>query len=383
MDCEIPGSRASKRDLKEIIIVLIVILGVYYLLKWLNLLPSGLGVKEGMSLGFVFVLGLIAAVSSCMAITGGLLLGLAAKYQANHPNLKGYAKFKPYLYFNIGRVVGYAVFGALVGWLGGVLSFSLKATGFITIIASLAMIILGFNLLRLFPSLRRFSFSMPNSLAHKIYSLKEKDHKGIAFILGSLTFFLPCGFTQSLQLYVLSQGNAIQGGLIMLVFALGTLPALLSVSVLASFIKDNWQRYFIKFAGVLIILLGLFNISRGLALTGLPNISFTSNNKEVSQVQDANVQIINGRQVIKMKVVGYDYQPANFIVKANMPVDWEIDGSQAAGCARVITIPGLRRTEMLSSAIKTISFTPTLAGRMPFSCTMGMTTTGAAIMVVE
>ena len=224
---------------------------------------------------------------------------------------------------------------------------------------------------------------MPKSLAHKIYGLKEKDNKGTAFIIGGLTFFLPCGFTQSLQLYVLAQGQAWSGGVIMLVFALGTLPALFSVSVLASFVKDNWQRYFVKFAGVLIIILGILNISRGLALTGWQNVSLSSNDQQSIEIKDPNVQIVNGRQIVKMKVIGYKYEPANFTITAGLPVDWQIDGSKASGCARIITIPGLKRTEMLSDEIKTITFTPTLVGRMPFSCTMGMTTPGAAITVVE
>ena len=224
---------------------------------------------------------------------------------------------------------------------------------------------------------------MPKSLAHKIYGLKEKDNKGTAFIIGGLTFFLPCGFTQSLQLYVLAQGQAWSGGVIMLVFALGTLPALFSVSVLASFVKDNWQRYFVKFAGVLIIILGILNISRGLALTGWQNIPLSSNDRQIIEIKDPNVQIVNGRQIVKMKVVGYEYEPSDFTITAGLPVDWQIDGSKASGCARIITIPGLKLTEMLTNGIKTISFTPEKTGKLFFSCTMGMTTPGAAFNVID
>jgi hypothetical protein len=63
---------------------------------------------------------------------------------------------------------------------------------------------------------------MPKFLAHKIHDLTEKEVKGGAFILGASTFFLPCGFTQALQLYVLAKGSFTTGALTMLAFALGT-----------------------------------------------------------------------------------------------------------------------------------------------------------------
>ncbi|MBP6911491.1 sulfite exporter TauE/SafE family protein [Patescibacteria group bacterium] len=49
--------------------------------------------------------------------------------------------------------------------------------------------------------------------------------------MGIGTFFLPCGFTQSMQVYTLSTGSFLAGGLTMLSFALGTLPMLLLLSV--------------------------------------------------------------------------------------------------------------------------------------------------------
>lgn len=374
------------RDFKEIGLAFLVVMGLYLILKQLSLLPQGFGVKEGMSLWFVFVIGLVAAVSSCMAVTGGLILGLSAKHNQAHPELSGAAKFKPYLYFNLGRLFGYAIFGLLVGALGSALSLSLKANGFFTVIASLIMITLGLNLLKLFPGLTRFLPRMPKWLGRKIHSFKDTGsggHKG-SFILGAFTFFLPCGFTQALQLYVLSQGQALEGGIIMLVFALGTLPALLSISALASFVKSSWQRYFVKFAGILIIFLGVFNLTAGLSLTGFTLKGSNDITAKAGEALDPNVRIIDGKQVVRMEVVGYNYKPANFTVKKNIPVEWQIDGTKAAGCARVIAIPALKKNQILSSyGITTIVFNPTKEGKISFFCSMGMTTPGAAFKVVN
>ena len=86
-------------------------------------------------------------------------------------------------------------------------------------------------------------------MAQRIHGLAERGNNQTAFLLGGLTFFLPCGFTQALQLYVLAKGDVLTGALTMLAFALGTLPALLSLSALSSFAKGAFQRHFLKVAG--------------------------------------------------------------------------------------------------------------------------------------
>jgi hypothetical protein len=212
------------------------------------------------------------------------------------------------------------------------------------------------------------------------------------FVFGALTFFMPCGFTQALQLYVLSKGSFLTGMLTMGVFALGTLPALLSLSAILSFAKGKFQQYFMKFAAVVVVLIGIFNISNGVVLAGLgksdqSDTSSSGNGQQVIQngapYRDPNVQIVNGVQIVKMKIVGYEYVPANVTVYANMPVEWQIDASKAAGCAQAITIPKLNITQFLpKDGVKKITFTPTEAGDIGFSCTMGMTTPGAAFKVI-
>ena len=54
-------------------------------LQRFHLLPRGLSVSDQMSYGLVFIIGLVASVSSCLAVTGGLLVALAAKYNEANP----------------------------------------------------------------------------------------------------------------------------------------------------------------------------------------------------------------------------------------------------------------------------------------------------------
>lgn len=373
------------KDYLQIGGIFLIIVALYFLLKQFNLVPN-IGVTDNMSYGLVLLIGLVASISTCIAVTGGLLLAVAAKYNEQHPDLTGAQRFRSHLYFNAGRVASYTILGGAVGALGSVFNLSSTVNGIVTIVVSLIMLILGLQLLKIFPWLSRFQPRMPKFIAHKIYDANANQGKAAPFLFGALTFFLPCGFTQALQLYVLSKGSVVTGALTMLIFAVGTLPALLSVSAISSFLKGSWQKYFLKFAGVVVVLVGILSLNRGFALAGINVVSSSGSKIQNTnqEVADDNVQNNDGVQVVKMTINGYNYEPANFTVKKGVPVEWQIDASKASGCAAIITMPKMNITEILPrNSIKTIRFTPSQTGTFNFSCTMGMTTPGAAFTVVE
>lgn len=377
-------SKNTVVDYLQMIWIGLVLISLYFILKRIDFLPS-FSISEHMSYGVIFLIGLFAAVSSCIAVVGGLLLALAGKYNEVNPGLTGIQKLKPHLYFNVGRIIGYTLFGALVGAFGSVLALSPRANGYLMVIVSAVMLMLGFQLLNLFPGLRRFGPKMPKFISHKIHDLSSVDNKGAPFTLGALTFFLPCGFTQALQLYVLAIGDWKVGALTMLTFALGTMPALFSLSAIASFAKGAFQKYFLRFAGVVVVLLAAFNINNGLILAGY-NIDlatiFSTSTSGVSG-GGAVAPIVDGKQIVKMKVDGYTYSPNKFAVIAGVPVEWQIDGAGAAGCGRVVVMPTLGISKyLLPEGITTITFVPTQTGTIPFNCSMGMMTRGSEFTVV-
>src|SRR5262245_29962952 len=258
----------SSRDYLEIATAFLVVIAIIIALKHFDLLPKQFGVSETMSYGLIFVVGLVASVSSCIAVTGGLLVAVAAKYNELATNLTPMQRIKPHIYFNVGRILSYTVLGGAIGSLGSALMLTPAINGALTLIASAVMIMLGLQMLKLVPAFTRFLPTMPKSFGHFIYDLAERDANGGAFALGAATFFLPCGFTQALQLYVLAKGSFTVGALSMFAFSLGTLPALLSLSAMSSFATGSLQRHFLKFAGAAVIVLGIANIQYGLVLTG-------------------------------------------------------------------------------------------------------------------
>jgi sulfite exporter TauE/SafE/protein-disulfide isomerase/copper chaperone CopZ len=369
------------RDYFEIGAVFLVLVGLYLVLEQLDVLPDQLAMPDDVSYGLAFLIGVIASLSTCIAVTGGLLVAVAAKYNAASGGLTGAQRFKPHIYFNVGRIVSYTVLGGAVGALGSALTLSAEANGIVVILASIIMIALGLQMLGLLPSLGAFQPRMPKFIAHRIHRLTEKDAKGGAFILGASTFFLPCGFTQALQFYVLAKGSFTTGALVMLAFALGTLPALLSLSALSSFVTGAFQRYFLKFAGAAVVLLGLFNIQSGFTLSALGTGAETSDVIEASATAEPSAPVVHGKQIVNMKIVGYEYVPSQFTVTAGVPVEWRIDARQAIGCGRVLIAPRIGVQKLLSFGPNVISFTPEEAGNIRFNCGMGMMTRGSKFMV--
>jgi uncharacterized protein len=378
------GAKNALRDYLEIAAAFAILAGVVLALQQLALLPRGISVSDTMSYGLAFVIGLVASVSSCIAVTGGLLVAVAAKYNAANANLSDLERLKPHLYFNAGRLASYTLLGGAVGALGSALMLSPTASGVLTLLASAVMIALGLQMLGLFPSLGRFVPTMPTPVAHRIAGFADRDTRATAFLLGGLTFFLPCGFTQALQLYVLAKGDFLTGALTMLAFALGTLPALLSLSLLSSFAKGTLQRRFLKLAGAAVILLGFMNIQSGLVLTGIgkDEVRTAPGASPAARASDSQTAI-GPPQRISMRVLGLDYHPNRFTVTQGVPVQWWIDASEAAACGRFLMAPGLGIRKLLSDTSSTlVSFTPLQAGEFTFNCGMGMMTPNSKITVV-
>ncbi|MEK7612928.1 MAG: sulfite exporter TauE/SafE family protein [Patescibacteria group bacterium] len=207
-----------------------------------------------------FIIGLIASVSSCLAVVGGLVLSLSATVSQDK-----ISDVKPMILFHGGRLISFALLGGALGALGSALGISFTVTAILGIVASVVMIVLGLNLVGVF---EKNMIALPSG----VFSFfRTVEHKTIApLLVGVGTFFLPCGFTQAMQVAALSSGSFMSGLLIMTAFALGTLPmlALLSFGA-ASFAQSKHAPLFFKSAGVLVIGLGAFALLAGLAGLGI------------------------------------------------------------------------------------------------------------------
>lgn len=358
----------NKRKWLEIGVSLLIILALYKALAAFNLVSLAPSTAGALSIGGIFVIGLVAGTSSCLAVTGGLLLALAAKHNALHRAETPAQKFKPLLQFNIGRLLSYFLLGGLVGVLGQSMTLSTRMTGYMNILVALVMLYLALSILGIVKK-GSFPIKPPKKVSHWIANISDSDHPAAPFALGALTFFLPCGFTQSLQLIALASGNFATGALVMSVFALGTLPTLLGISAISSRAKGSSLNLFLRFSGTLVFVLALFNLNSGLALTGFDlSRALVDNN-----TTNAPATAIQGNmQEVSMKVTPTGYEPSQLTIHAGVPVRWKIDGTGAIGCTSIMTIPSLNITKSLGQGENIIEFTAPQKGPLAFMCSMGM-----------
>lgn len=351
----------------------------FIIIYWI---ASYFGIFDGLALGqsggnssdllLVLLVGITAGFSTCMALVGGLVLSLSARHAERHPEATVGQKFRPHLFFNLGRVLSYFLLGGVIGLLGNAFEFSSLSLGILTILVGIVMFIMGIQLTEISPKIASFSFSLPASLGKLLgirkHHDKEYSHSN-AMIGGALTFFLPCGFTQAMQLLAMSTGNFWQGALIMGTFAIGTMPGLLGVGGLTSVVKGGFAKKFFAFTGILVLFFSYFNISNGLTLTGweLPSFSLSQNN-----VSETNVVLEDGVQIARMDQLAGGYSPNRFVVQKGVPVKWLIDGKETRSCASFLVLPKLGIRKSLKLGENVIEFTPSNVGELRFSCSMGM-----------
>src|SRR3989344_3101992 len=95
-----------------------VLLLIYFLMKIFGVFNLSYGFGDSPGLIIVFLIGLTAGISTCMALVGGIVLGISARHSALHPEATSAQKFRPHLFFNAGRIVSYVLLGGIIGLIG-------------------------------------------------------------------------------------------------------------------------------------------------------------------------------------------------------------------------------------------------------------------------
>lgn len=320
----------------------------------------------------VLLAGVVAGLSTCMAIVGGMVLAVSARFGELHPEASARRKFVPHVFFNLGRVLGFAFFGGALGFLGSTIQPSAFVVGWLTVFVAVIMVLLGLQLLEFSPRISSWKVTLPKGVA-KMFGMRRRTEEayghGRTMLLGAFTFFLPCGFTQAVQLFVVTRGDMLLGALVMGTFALGTAPGLLGIGGMASVAKGAMGRYFFKIAGVAVIALGVLSFGNGMSLVQLgPSATQPKTNGEKQQAPETKKEPV----VIRMTQEADGYFPNEFSVKKDRPVRWIIDSKESYSCAVSLVAPKIGVRKVLRSGENVIEFTPKTAGDIPFSCSMGM-----------
>ena len=217
-----------------------------------------------------FIIGLLGS-GHCLGMCGGITTMLtSALPQPTHikNNLLASKNNKSLLFvffYHIGRISSYTLIGALVGLTG---SYAAKNLGMpvtaLRIISAIFLIFLGLYLaqwlmvLSKVEQLGKILWRFISPLSKKLIPVNNAKQ---ALALGMLWGWLPCGLVYSTLTWSLASNSLFYGASIMLVFGLGTLPALLSVSLGFFSLKNLLSNaYFRKTMAILVITYGVYSL---------------------------------------------------------------------------------------------------------------------------
>lgn len=325
-------------------------------------------------------LGLAASVSTCMALVGGLVMSLSASVGASSTRKADIASRQAA--FNVGRVVAFGLLGALAGAIGQAFALRGVALAVAMIVVALATGILGIRLTEVSPRIGAWQITLPHAWATWARRSPATDSASPRLLgglrapharaagLGAATFFLPCGFTQVVQLLALASGSPLTGGVTMALFALGTAPGLFAAGMAASSAREAKARRPLRVIGVVVIGFAFVTGLGGITGTGL----FSPTTAIVATERTVNVVDVEGKQVVTTEIGLRGYFPADAVVYVDEPVTWVLD-PVGVGCASLVDADSLGLGRLNAISEKVLSdFTPTKTGTYQYRCAMGMYT---------
>ncbi len=372
----LPDQGQERKDTNRTVGILIIIASLYMLLEQsglLNLLVPSQLADETMGYGMLFIIGLITSVH-CVAMCGGINLSQCIPKGGQAELIQGrIATLRPAFLYNLGRVISYTAVGFLAGGIGAAVTFSNTFQGVLKLAAGIFMVIMGINMLGIFPWLRRLNPRMPKFIAVKIQ--KEKSKSSSPFFVGLLNGLMPCGPLQAMQIYALSTGNPFSGALSMFLFSLGTVPLMFFLGALSTVLSKKFSNRVMTAGAVLVVVLGLSMFTQGISLAGispssfLPGLESSSGNK---QEGSGEIKIEDGVQVINSTLSPGRYP--NIKVQAGIPVKWIIDAPAGSinGCNNRMIIREYGIEYSFHTGENVVEFTPDKTGKIPYSCWMGM-----------
>ena len=178
-------------------------------------------------LGFL-TLGLLGGFGHCVGMCSPFVLFVSRRYAA--PEAGRAAAFRAQLWYTAGRVLTYAILGAIAGALGGVVQLAGALLGLqraASVVAGAVLVLWALVALSdLVPGLQT-----GGSLFAKVAARLKGRVPGHPFAIGLFLGLLPCGLLYSAVIAAVARGGPLEGALALTLFGLGTAPALLGVSL--------------------------------------------------------------------------------------------------------------------------------------------------------
>ena len=206
-----------------------------------------------------FVTGLLGS-AHCF----GMCAGISGLFAVNQSVASLRRDIPMSILYNAGRVASYAVLGTLVAMLGkSVVGAIPDLAAPVRLVSGLLIVIVGLQVAfnwRILAPVEQAGSKLWNRVAPAARGLLPVDSAPKALGLGFLWGWLPCGLVYSVLLIAATTANPAHGGMVMVAFGLGTMPAMIATGVSASKLSQFMSRRRLG-AGLLIVLIGLLTLA--------------------------------------------------------------------------------------------------------------------------
>lgn len=213
--------------------------------------------SAGVDYGLAFMAGLLGS-GHCLGMCGSLVSAFFVRLG------NGARGFVPVACYHGARIGIYALVGAAAALAGlalvstGIIG---KAQAVLQIIAGLVVILLGLDILGVlrFPAVGLSAVS-----AGKLFRKASESTPAVgAAIGGVMNGLMPCAMTLAIAVKASSAADPLEGGLLMLAFGIGTLPAMLFASLVFGRLGAGLRGLLLKAAAVVVIALGAATVMQG------------------------------------------------------------------------------------------------------------------------
>lgn len=211
-----------------------------------------------LSYGLAFMTGLFGS-GHCLGMCGGLVSAFFTRLGA-----RGFA---PYLAYHGARVATYGLIGATAAGLGAVLvqtGIVGKAQGLLQIAAGIVVILLGLDLAGISPLRNRLGFAPIAWLRRQFVDAGRRGPLVGAAIGGGINGLMPCAMTMAMAVRATTAPSVAEGSLLLLAFGTGTLPSMLSASVLFGRLGARARGWLLKGAALFVVGLGVSTLWQGI-----------------------------------------------------------------------------------------------------------------------
>lgn len=326
-----------------------------------------------MSFLSAFMTGITTGGLTCLAVQGGLLIGVLAVADTESGARRDWRRLiMPVSAFLVAKIAIHTVLGFGLGWFGNSIALTPTIRITLQVVAGLFMLVTGIRLIA--PNFLPWLTLMPPARVRRFIRASSKSTSLFApFVLGLLTILIPCGTTQAIEIAAIATGDAFRAASIMLGFTLGTAPLFLIIGVLAKG-TTLLQKRLSYVAAALVIGLSLYTLNGALVLTDSPyefhNVTRAVGNALFGE-RTAEPASANDTPTILVSASGYS--PDEITVHAGRTVHLTLQTRSTLGCTGIFRIPQLNIEQSLTpSSTATITATFPNTGSYTFTCGMGM-----------